>query len=146
MVKALKYAVRANGPEGVNPLHPQYLRPAIRSHFPPVHPIGERGFFAAYLVHAKRTGGNQAKDWCLVETARRGTGGLLQKYLARLLLSAAFTERAHATWKDLRMAAPDGRDWRAAQFQTERVLPGRRPTPTKSASLAPKARVELSAH
>ena len=76
-VKALKYAVQTNGPENVNPLHPQHLRSAIRSHSPPVHPTGERGFFATYLAHAKRADDRQAKDWCLADTARRSAGGLL---------------------------------------------------------------------
>ena len=65
---------------------------------------------AAYLAHAKRADGSQAKDWCLVDTARCGAGGLLWKYRARPLLSAALTERAHAAWEGLRMAAPDERD------------------------------------
>ena len=85
---------------------------------------------AAYLAHVKRADGSQAKDWCLVDTARCGAGGLLWKYRARPLLSDAFTKRAHAAWEGLRIAAQDGRDQRAAQFQTERVLFSRRPTST----------------
>ena len=85
---------------------------------PPVHPPGESEFFAAYLAHAKRADGRRAKDWCLVETAWRGAGGLLREYRVRPLLSDALTEWAHAAWGGLRMAAPDEQDWRAAQFQT----------------------------
>ena len=62
------------------------------------------------------------------------------------LLSDAFTKRADAAWEDLRMAAPDERDLRAAQFQTERALSNRRPTAIKFALLATKARVRLNAH
>ena len=65
---------------------------------------------AAYLAHAKRADGSQAKDWCLVDTARCGAGGLLWKCRARPLLSDALTERAHTAWEDLRMTAPDERD------------------------------------
>ena len=103
-------------------------------------------FFAAYLAYAKRADGSQTKDWCQADSARRSAEGLLRKYRARPLLSDALTERAHAAWEDLRMAAPDEQDQRAAQFQTGRVLSGRRPTSTKSALLAPKARVKLSAY
>ena len=101
---------------------------------------------AAYLAHAKRADDSQAKDWCLVDTARCGAGGLLREYLARPLLSDALTERAHAAWEDLRMVAPDERNERAAQFQTERVLSSRWPTSTKSVLLATKTRVGLNAY
>ena len=67
-------------------------------YFSPVHPIGERVFFAAYLTHAKRA------------------EGLLREYRARFLLTAALTGRAHAAWEDLRTADPDERYERAAQF------------------------------
>ena len=83
---------------------------------------------------------------CILYKLKTGCQWRLLPIKQSSLLSAALTERAHAAWGGLRMAVPDEQDWRASLFQTERALPVRRPTSTKSALLATKARVELSAH